>query len=431
MNRFIPKILIWFCLIACTHVYGQTKNTIDSLQHIVRTSRDTSKVEAYNQLSYEFRNSDSEFSLVYADSAINYAKKIKYIKGIGGGYINKGNYYKITGDNANARACYIWAYVQHNNIGNKKGIASALNAFAGLHFLQGNLTQALTYFIKSLTLSEEIGDRRGVAITLNNIGVINLEQRNYSKALEYYERSYHTLKELGDYSSMADALINIGNIYHTQGILDESLKYYNHALEAKKSVGDEKGRSTVLNNIGLVYSEQGNIDAALKYYHQSLSIDERLKDIQSITISCHSISQLYYKTGMLFAAKKYSLRALELEKQQNDRIDMVNTYDLLSRIDDKLGNYKEALEYYKYYTAYRDSLYSEEQKQRLENIEAQYHAEKSENDRLIQTLGKTALIDEESIIENQITRNIIITALVLLGFLALVYLVFFVIRKNK
>lgn len=431
MNRLFKIIFFLLMLAGSINLRAQTKNTSDSLFLKLKTSKDTVKVDVYNQLSYEFRNSNSEISLAYADTAIFHAKKIKYIRGIGNGYINRGNYFKITGDNAMAKSCYIWAYVQHNNIGNKKGVASALNAFAGLHFLQGNLSQALSYFIQSLTISEEIKDRRGVAITLNNIGVINLEQKNFSKALEYYERSYHTLKELGDYSSMADALINIGNIYHTQGILDESLKYYSYALEAKKSVADEKGRSSVLNNIGMVYSEKGNYDAALQHYHQSLTIDEKLNDKQGITISCNSIAGLYYKLKMYFAAKKYCERALQLEKQQNDKIDMVNTYDLLYKIEDALENYKPALEYYKMFTIYRDSLYSEEARQRLENIEAQYHAEKAENDRLIRTMGKESMVNDEDNINRDITRNIIIVTIVLVAFIVGVYVVFFVLRKNK
>jgi cytochrome c-type biogenesis protein CcmH/NrfG len=91
---------------------------------------------------------------------------------------------------------------------------------------------------------------------------------------------------------------------------------------------------------------------------------------------------------MFFASKKYVLRALKSAQEQEDKIDMVNSYDLLAKLEDKLGNYKEALNYFKLYTACSDSLYSEETRQKLEDIEAQYEAEKAENERLIKVLGK-------------------------------------------
>lgn len=432
MRRLFNLLILLAALLPFSAFSSDIRNVAsDSLLLRLKTAKDTARVDVYNQLSYEYRRSNSEFSLAYSDTAISLAKRINYLRGVGNGYINRGNYFKSTGDNVTARSCFIWAYVQHNNIGNKAGMASALNAFASLHFLQGNLSQALTFFIKSLTLSEEVNDRRGVAITLNNIGVINLEQKNFGKALEYYERAYHTFNEIKDYNSMADALINIGNIYHTQGILDESLKYYSFALDSKESVGDEKGKSSVLNNIGMVYSEKGDHNEALKYYHRSLSIDEKLNDKQSITISCNSIAGSYLNLKMYFAAKKYCERALELEKQQNDKIDMVNTYELLSEIEDALGNYKTALEYYKLHTVYRDSLYSEEARQKLEDIEAQYQAGKSENARLLRSIGKEVEASEENAINDGMTRNIIIVSLVLIAFVAGMYVVFFMIRKNK
>lgn len=431
MSRPFSKTIGIMLLIAAQVAAASGRTPADSLRVLLRSARDTVRIDLYNQLSYEYRRSDSELSLAYADSAIEAAQKAEYVRGIGNGYTNKGNYYKSTGNNERARACYVWAYVQHERIGNSVGIASVLNALASLHFLQGNLSQALTLFIRSLNLSQEAGDRRGVAITLNNIGVINLEQKNYSKALEYYERAYHTFNELGDASSSADALLNIGNIYHTQGLFDESLKYYRHGLEAKTALGDERGRSSVFNSLGLISSEKGDHEQALRYFFQALAIDERLNDKQFITISCNSIAGEYYELQMYFAAKKYCERALELEKKQNDRIDMVNTYQLLYKIEDALGNYKTALEYYKLHSVYRDSLYSEEARQKLENIEAQYKAEKNENERLLNTLRQEEKVSMEDMISEGMSKNILIVSIVLGAFLLAVYIIFFVLRKNR
>lgn len=375
-------ILILFSTVA----FSQT--AIDSLVLRIKQVKDTARVDAYNDIAYEYRNSDIGKTRLYADTAIVLAKKLEYVRGLGNAYINKGNYYKLIGESDKARACYVWAYVQHQKIGNKQGISSTLNCIAGLHFLQGNLTKALTYFIQSLTISQEINDRRGEAITLNNIGVINLEQKNYGKALEYYEKAYQTFKETNDKNNMADALNNMGNVYHTQGLSEEALRYYEMALEINLNIGNLKGQSSAINNMGLVNYENKDYKKALKYYHQSLSIDEKLNDKQAQTITCNNIAGCYYRLDMCFAAKKYALRSLQYAQEQQDKIDMMNSYDILARLEDKLGNYKEALVYYKSYNALSDSLYNEETRQQLENIEEKYAAEKAENERLIKALGK-------------------------------------------
>lgn len=423
-NQVKALILCCFGLLTST-VLAQKQKNIDSLMMALKSSRDTAVVDVYNELSNEYRNVDIEKALLYADTAITKARKLNYTRGLGYAYANRGNYFKNIGDNAQARACYVWAYVQHQKIGNKKGVAAALNSMASLHFLQGKLTKALSNFIQSLTISREANDRRGEAITLNNIGVINQEQKNYSKALEYFEQSYHTFKDINDKKSMADALNNIGNIYHILGINDDALKHYNEAMETYISLGDIKGEASAINNIGLVHFEEKDYKTALKYYHKSLSVDEQLNDKQSQTITCNNIAYCYLNLDMFFAAKKYATRALKSAQEQDDVIDMVNSYDLLAKLEDKLGNYKEALVYYKLHAAYNDSLYSEETRQKLENIEAQYEAEKAENERLLKALGKEKEIETTETQGFNISENVgllsIIGTTVLLLISGLIY----------
>lgn len=430
MPRF--SLLLLFCSgLLYTGVFAQKQRTIDSLILAIKSTKDTALVDVYNELSYEYKKIDIEKTLLYADTAITKSKKINYTRGLGFAYANRGNYFKNIGDNAQARACYVWAYVQHQKIGNQKGIAATLNSLASLHFLQGKLTQALSNFIQSLTISRQINDRRGEAITLNNIGVINQEQKNYSKALEYFEQSYHTFKDIGDKKSMADALNNIGNIYHILGINEDALRHYNEAMETYVSSGDIKGESSAINNIGLVHFEEKDYKTALKYYHQSLSIDEKLNDKQAQTITCNNIAYCYLNLNMFFASKKYAERALKSAQEQDDKIDMVNSYDLLAKLEDKLGNYKEALVYFKLYTAYSDSLYSEETRQKLEDIEAQYEAEKAENERLIKALGKDK--DVESVEKSAgyaLSTNIqMITLISIAALMVLIGVLFWIKRR--
>ncbi len=407
------KTLVLCCFGLLTNiVFAQKQKTIDSLLIALKSSRDTAVVDIYNELAYEYKNIDVEKTLLYADTAIAKSKKLNYIRGLGYAYANRGNYFKNVGDNAQARACYVWSYVQHQKVGNKKGIAASLNSMASLHFLQGKLTKALSNFIQSLTISREINDRRGEAITLNNIGVINQEQKNYSKALEYFEQSYHTFNDIGDKKSMADALNNIGNIYHILGMYDDALKHYNEAMQTYVSLGDIKGEGSAINNIGLVHFEEKDYKTALKYYHKSLSVDEKLNDKQSQTITCNNIAYCYLNLDMFFAAKKYATRALKSAQEQDYAIDMANSYDLLAKLEDKLGNYKEALVYFKLHAAYTDSLYSEETRQKLENIEAQYEAEKAENERLIKSLGKDKEIETTATARFRIEENLKLLAIV-------------------
>jgi len=401
---------------------------VDSLKYLLKTAKAEVKVDLYNQLSYEFRNINLERALNYADSAIWLAQKINYVVGSGNGYMNRGNYFKMTGNTNEAHGCYIWGYIQHKKVNNLKGISSAYNSLGGLNYMMGNFSRALGFFIRSLALSEQINDKQGVARTLNNIGVINLELKNYSRALEYYERAYHALKAINDENNMADALSNIGNVYHLQGLADEALRFYEQAYEANLKLGDLRDQSSAITNIGLVYFEKKEYKKALSYYIKSLRIDEQIGDQQAITTSCNNIANTYFHMGMFYAARQYALRSVAMAKARNFYIEIPISFDLLYKIEDKLGNYKEALEYYKLYAAYNDSLYNQEIQQKLETIEQQYEAEKTENERLINNIGKENKEAKKTTLQ---TRYLQTVTLVLLSFIGVVYLVFFVVKRNK
>lgn len=422
--------LLLFIFTAC-FAFAQTKTVTDSLINLLKTAKDTSRVNVYNQLSFEYRNADMKKTQEYAQLAINEATRLSYFKGLGNGYLNRGNYLKNLGNYEEALASYRWALIQHQQAGNKTGIASVLNSMANVYYLDGHFSKSLFYYLQSLKLSEELHDKRGEARTLNNIGVINLEQRNYSKALTYYEKAYNILTEIGDENGVADCLNNMGNIYHSQGMTDEAVKHYKNALEINKKLGDIKDESAALNNIGLVFYESGDSKHALDYYHQSLALDEKLEDRHAITISSGNIANCYITLEMFHAAKKYADRSLELAKTSNYRIDIVSAYEMLYKIADGLGNYKEALEHYKMYNLYSDSLFNEETRNKIAAMEQEYELKKEQEAKQMHQMISSVEEERSNVKDREIKKYVLITGLVLGLFVAVVYVVFFVIRKNS
>ena len=104
MKRLVKAYFLTLMLLPAASGFASIRPEVDSLQTLAGKVKDTMLVDVFNRLSYQFRNSDINKTLMYADSAIAYARKMGYIRGIGDGYVNKGNYYRTTGDNAAAIA---------------------------------------------------------------------------------------------------------------------------------------------------------------------------------------------------------------------------------------------------------------------------------------------------------------------------------------
>jgi tetratricopeptide (TPR) repeat protein len=421
------KLFILFFVCLSIHVTiaapTQNKHVTDSLLKNLKTANDTQRVNLYTHLAWENRNSNLSITDSFSNIAIELSHKIGFDKGTGNAYLNKGFFYKNFGRYDDAMKAFRWALFHFVKCRYKQGFSSVYNSIAGLHYIQSNYSTALFYYLQSLQISEELNDIIGMARTLNNIGVLYMEQRLTDKALKYYTQSYNLLKKAKDENGIADCLNNLGNVYHMQGDEDKAIEAYSQSMQINMQLGDLKDVSAALNNIGLVFYETNNYKGALDYYHQSLQIDEQMGDIHSIVVSYGNIANCYIKLSMFHAAMKYATQSLEMAKKYNLKTDVMDSYEMLYKIEEAQGNYKDALQLHEFYKAYSDSLFNEETKTEQQRLEAQYLVEKAEKEKIINNKDKeiSAVIVKEK--EKEISQYILLIGAVLMLFVVCMYVI--------
>ncbi|MBA2582339.1 MAG: tetratricopeptide repeat protein, partial [Bacteroidetes bacterium] len=423
----MKKLLLLIFLFSSVQTFAQNAS-IDSLKTLLaKENRDTTRVKLMNDISGKLINeSDYENALKYANDAINLAKKSSsFAKGetqrglqkgiavslnnIGNIYFYQDNYpealknhlaslkineelgdkngiagslhsmgkiYSEQGNYSEALKKNLSSLKIKEELGDKNGIANSLNSIGNIYSDQGNYPEALKNYLASLKIKDELGDKRGIANSLNNIGNIYSEQGNYTEALKNNLVSLKINEELGDKKGIAGSLNNIGNIYSEQGNYSEALKNNLASLKIREELGDKRGIAYSLNNIGLIYSEQGNYPEALKNFLASLKIKEG--DKRGSAYSLNNIGIVYTKTGKAEEGKKYILKSLQLSNEIG-ALDIVTlNYQAVAEADSALGNHQSALENYKQYIVYRDSLFNEENTQKTMQQQMQYEFDKKE-----------------------------------------------------
>lgn len=426
------KKLIGYFLLCCPIVtQAQNKLVIDSLFSVLKKSKDTSTILIYNQLSWEYRNSSIQHTDSFADIAITLSLKRGYYKGLGNGYINKGIASKNRGNYDMALQQYRWALINYVKCHHLPGYSSAYNNIAAVHYLQGNYATALFYYFQSLRISEQLNDQRGIAKSYNNIGVVYVDQKTFDKALIYFNKCYNLTEQLKDDNGRADCLNNIGNVYHLTKNTDQAIENYRKSMEINKALGDERDVSAALNNIGLVFYESGDYKSALSHFHRSLKIDEELSDPGSMVVSYGNLANCYLKLDMLHAAAKYGELSLQLAQSYGMKTDVMNACEQLYQIEEKRKDFEKALRYNKLYYIYKDSIYNSDVGAKLSHLENEYHRTKEEAKRIMEQkqYELTKFVQDEK--EKEASQQILITGLVLLFFVIMIYVVFFLIRKNK
>jgi tetratricopeptide (TPR) repeat protein len=424
--------IVLITLLLIFELSAQNRQVIDSLYHRLKTEKDkTVAIDIYNELAWEYRNSNIQLTDSFASLAIRYGEKEKYWKGLGNGYINKSFVYRNSAQYQEAIHACRWALVQFVKQGYRPGYSSAYNNIASLHYMMSNHAVAQYYYFQSLRISEQLSDKKGMARTLNNIGVVYMEQKQYDRALLYYNKCYNILERLGDENGMADCLNNIGAIYQTRNDIEQAVINYKKCAAINEKLGDKKDVSSAMHNIGVAYSKTKNYKDALTYYHQSLILDEQLGDIPSIIITYENIASCYIELDMFHAALKYAKESLHMAVGFDMKTDIMNAYELLYRIEEANQNYKEALAFHEKFKFYSDSIYNKETNDRVNDLEEQYLKERGDKQKILESKEKEILLIRTQEKEHAVTQYIFIIGLVLIIFVSLIYIVFFLMRKTK
>jgi tetratricopeptide (TPR) repeat protein len=166
-----------------------------------------------------------------------------------------------------------------------------------IHGSQGNQTQALGYFERSLKLGQASDDKSMIANAFNNIGLTYYKQRDYPRALDYYQQSLALREQLNDKRGAAQSLNNMGIVYRLQGNYKRALEYYQQSLAIREKLDDQSGMAHVLNHIAIIHYLQGD-------YPQSLQIIKRVIDIATRLESPELFWRGYEHAGRVYTALK-------------------------------------------------------------------------------------------------------------------------------
>ena len=135
MPRSISILLVSLFLFWSVQNMAQSTTT-DSLQALLKNSKDTTRVNLLNQLSSAYWYTDPARTIVYASEAIELGKKLDF----------------------------------------KKGITTAYNNTGVGYYQQNKYKQALEWYNKALAMHRESGNFRGEGFVLSNIGLIYWKQ---------------------------------------------------------------------------------------------------------------------------------------------------------------------------------------------------------------------------------------------------------------
>lgn len=280
--------------------------------------------------------------------------------------------------------------------------------------------KALTSIFKALELLKDSNDRILYGFVLNTLGIYYNELSIYDKALEYFSKAYSVRLAADDKTGFSRSLNNLGLVYYNLSKYDEALKYYSRSLKAKEVLKDKEGIARTLNNIGLVYykkkdykkaieyqqscwkiSQEINYSGgmanatnnlgdiyvqlkdftkALQYEFQSLATYTSIGDKNGQAVVLNSIGHIKFLQNKFAEAEDYLNQGLKISQMLNSKSNLQNIHENLYLVFDKQNNFQKALENYRLFIAYRDSIFNSGSNRQIAEIQVKFESDRLESE---------------------------------------------------
>jgi tetratricopeptide (TPR) repeat protein len=392
----------------------------DSLQRVLHAVKiDTVKVNTYNALAFEYRETDPDSTALYAQKAISLAHKIHYDFGLAHALLNRGNsniilsnYPAALKDFTQAQQHFESLLDQDNETDPhkiKNGLARAYASKAVVFSEENNYAEALENYFNALKIYEENGQKNYIAKVSNNIGIVYKSQQKLHQALSYFQKALKIQQETGE-QSVPVTLTNIGAIYFEQKQYPQALDYYMRAKNKFEKTDNQRGNALLHSYLGDYYRQQNDVVTALRYYEESLKLYNELQNKFGASLALYNLGQLHLDQKNYTQALTNATTSLDFAKAIGTLDQVAHSEKLLSEIYSAMGNPAQSLDHFKAYITVRDSLQNEENNQKFLRAEMKFEYEKKE-----------ALVHEKNKRQQLIALFTVIGVLLLLGLVFVTY----------
>ncbi len=316
--------------------------------------------------SYSKTNNDS--ALYFADIAHKNALKTTVLDDIANTAYHKSTYLIAKKKFDDALGLLQFNLDNANSLSTKQVGNTYLNLGA-IYYLKEEWDVALEHYFNAISYFEPINYKRGLAKANLQIGVIYEKRNQMEVANFFYDKSLSfTPSNNSNHSSE-----NLPSEISFERKIEMSLKM----LESIREKDNPKLASIVHYNLSMAYTGLNQHQKAIEAASRSLNIKKKIGFEENLDVNYALIGKAFLRL------RNYSQAFIYLEKAQNistKRHLKTNIYNYLIEGYSNSGNYKKALALSNEFSAFKDSINTMKENERIAEITAKYEHEKQEKE---------------------------------------------------
>ncbi len=374
---FTITLLLSFGLLrAQTEVQG----TIDSILAVMPAKKaDTAKVRLYGRLASLYYGLAPRKGFVFADSGLALSLHLQYQRGIAESYNTLGLLTGDTGNNAGAREYFEKSLAINRAIGARPAIIGNLNNIGRRYSRESDYTQAAAYYFQALALADSLHDDAQAALVGTNIIAMYILQQDYKKASVYVAS---TIKR----GLAGHALIHVSKAHELNAVIllqngdtVGATKQYDTAMAIDQQLGNKMAILGILTNLGATEPDPRKAIALFLKAQpliDSVSPSSEVSLVNLLNLGLNYTAVAESETGEqkrrdLALAMGYLDRGERLSVSTKNVVYEPNIQEGFATALADEGDYKAALEHYRRFKTINDSIFSQENKNKIASLESQ------------------------------------------------------------
>lgn len=273
------------------------------LEYAELNSIDSLKAMLYSNLVYIYREKDQlDIALEYSNKALDYAIKM---------------------DNKNLQSRIL------------------INT-ARIYGKEGNLRREIEYTKRSLRIAEELDLKLDMAIANGNLANSYYIQGYYETAINYTLKSMEISKQIKDSIGIGYMSMQMGDNYVATKKYDEAIDYFKRAIKIFSDENASMEKADAQIGLGLILTAKNDTSEAYKTFKEAKKTYEGLNLDNGKTHAIKSLAELFFKQNKLSKARTNAQIALDYFKENDIKLDIIDTYLLLTEISLNLTELKNA-----------------------------------------------------------------------------------------
>ena len=254
--------------------------------------------------------------------------------------------------------------------------AVALNQYGYALFFAGNYPDALSMLFKALQIGEQIKDTFVIAVSNLQLGFVYRNSDEYAKAIEYFKKYKVAADYYNDDNMRMTFYTDAGRAYEQLNVLDSALLYnqiaYKLAVNLMSKLNAPYGLEGIGCNLATVQSKLAKNEIALNLFRQSIDQSIQYQDYRTLARCYNELAKHFYKNKQVDSAIYYSKEALNINIQHSFLVQTLDAGKLITDIFKNESKYDSAFKYQQITLAAKDSLFSREKINRMQNQEFNY-----------------------------------------------------------